>query len=253
MVDATFEVEQIGVYDVLYHHKAGGKDDPRSVNGDYHEGLQLLLERMTSLRATILGIAVDSGVARKLPPAERELNLPFPIELDDRTDPVALRLMITRAQKDVARRADVQPGGGNDQKRIRITIAVDVSGGPDGLAAHLSAEPSTHSSQMNRRVRTSLPTYRNLFDAGYITEGMVLQGSKGADTWQVRVAADGRVRLLGADTFHSLSALTNELSGHAQSAMRMWAILGDGGSTPLHVIRDRYAAAEMWSRSPKHT
>jgi hypothetical protein len=36
-----------------------------------------------------------------------------------------LRLTITRAQKPIARRADAKPGGGNDQKRIRITLTGD--------------------------------------------------------------------------------------------------------------------------------
>ena len=51
----------------------------------------------------------------------------------------ALRLDITRAQKPIARRPDAKPDGGNDQKRIRITLT---SGGPtltyEGLIALLS-------------------------------------------------------------------------------------------------------------------
>jgi hypothetical protein len=75
-----------------------------------------------------LGIAVDSGVARELEPADRELELPFPISVTAGTNVAELRLDITRAQKPVARREDAKPGGGNDQKRIRITVACDDSG-----------------------------------------------------------------------------------------------------------------------------
>ncbi len=60
---------------------------------------------------TILGIAVDSSVARELDPADRELDLKFLIELIPDTEIHDLRLTITRAQKAVARRPDAKPGG----------------------------------------------------------------------------------------------------------------------------------------------
>jgi hypothetical protein len=126
-VDATFEISPIPVYEIVYHHKSGRRGSPRSVNADYHEGLELLLARLGSVGCTLLGIGVDSTVALELEPAERELGLDFPLSVDRNTDPHALRLLITRAQKTVARRPDVKPGGGNDQKRIRITFALDDS------------------------------------------------------------------------------------------------------------------------------
>jgi hypothetical protein len=122
LIDATFELDAVPVFEIVYHHKAGRRGGPRSVNADYHEGLRLLLERLASVDATVLGISVDSSVALKLEPWERELDLPFPIELDSGTDCEALRLQITRAQKPVARREDAKPDGGNDQKRIRLTF-----------------------------------------------------------------------------------------------------------------------------------
>lgn len=123
MVDATFELSTVPVFEVVYHHKAGARGGDRSVNADYHEGLELLLARFGSVGVSILGISVDSGVARKLAPTKRELNLGFPIEVDATTDAAILRLVITRAQKLVARRPGAKPGGGNDQKTIRITLA----------------------------------------------------------------------------------------------------------------------------------
>jgi len=124
-IDATFEISTVPVIDVVYHHKAGGRDDPRAVNADYHEGLELILAKLSSVNARILGISVDSSVARELDPVDRELRLDFPIELSPATNARGLRLQITRAQKPVARRADAKPGGGNDQKRIRITLTWD--------------------------------------------------------------------------------------------------------------------------------
>ena len=141
-VDASFDVSAVPVFEIVYHHKAGARGSPRSVNADYHEGLELLLSRLAALGATILGISVDSGVARALDPAERELDLQFPIPLDSTTDAAILRLTITRAQKLVARRPDAKPGGGNDQKTIRITVATDDSGVDlERLTSQLVAPP----------------------------------------------------------------------------------------------------------------
>lgn len=137
IVDATFELSSVTLYELVFHHKAGGRDSPRSINADYHEGLELLLERLSLLGCTILGISVDSGVARELDPAERELDLEFPLEVDGQTDIQALRLEITRAQRAVARRPNAKPGGGNDQKRIRLTLAFDGATNLDQLRRRL--------------------------------------------------------------------------------------------------------------------
>lgn len=122
VLEATFELSRIPVFDIVFHHKAGARDSPRSANADYHEALEVLLGRLASVNAEILGISVDSGPALELPPADRELAIDFPIQLDATIDVKDLRLSITRAQKPVARRPDASPGGGNDQKRIRITV-----------------------------------------------------------------------------------------------------------------------------------
>ncbi len=126
ILDATFELSTLPVFDIVYHHKAGGSGSSRSVNDDYNEGLELLLLRLADFELTILGISVDSGIAQELPPADRELALNFPIKLSRDTNIYELRLGISRTQKPVARRANVKPGpGGNSQKRIRITLAGD--------------------------------------------------------------------------------------------------------------------------------
>src|SRR3954469_20825863 len=127
-VDASFNVSALPVFEIVYHHKAGARGSPRSVNADYHEGLELLLSRLAPVGATIVGISVDSGVARELDPAERELDLQFPISVDSTTDAAILRLSISRAQKPVARHPDAKPGGGNDQKTIRMTISLQTPG-----------------------------------------------------------------------------------------------------------------------------
>jgi hypothetical protein len=92
---------------------------------------------LASVGATILGVSVDSSIARELEEADRELDLPFPVRVDRLTDVADLRLEITRAMRPVARRPSAKPGGGNDQKRIRLTVAVDRDGGLDRLQAVL--------------------------------------------------------------------------------------------------------------------
>lgn len=125
-LDATFDLVAEQLYRLTYFHKAGGRGDPRSVNVDYHVGLELILKRLASVNAEIVDIAVDSSVARKLAAPERRLHLPFPISLSSGADFRELRMDITRAQKPIARRPDAQPGGGNDQKTILITVRCPV-------------------------------------------------------------------------------------------------------------------------------
>lgn len=125
-IEATFELSTVPVFEIIYHHKAGGRESQRSVNADYNQGLELLLARLAQLQMTILGIALDSSVAHELDPADRELALDFPIKLRPNMNIYELRLNISRAQKPVARRANVKPGSdGNSQKRIRITLTGD--------------------------------------------------------------------------------------------------------------------------------
>lgn len=125
-LEATFELSAVPVFEIVYHHKAGGRQSERSVNADYNQGLELLLTRLAQLQVSILGIAVDSSVAHELDSADRELGLDFPIELRPDMNFYELRLRISRAQKPIGRRSDVKPGSdGNSQKRIKITLASD--------------------------------------------------------------------------------------------------------------------------------
>jgi len=124
-IDATFEVVPVTVVDLIYYHKAGARGSPRAVNQDYHEGLETLLARLASVLATIVCILVDSSTARRLAPHDRKLGLNFPIDLSPDMDLHVLRLDITRAQKSVSRRPGVESVGGNDQKRIRMTLLFD--------------------------------------------------------------------------------------------------------------------------------
>jgi DNA-binding transcriptional ArsR family regulator len=143
-LDATFEISAVPVYELVFHHKQGGRASPRSMNADYHEALELIIHRLAQLGATIVGIQLDSSVARALPQPEVELPLDYPIELTPSTNAYELRLEITRAQKPLARRAGATLGGGNDQKRIRITLALQSAAiEPHDLIPRLTGDADT--------------------------------------------------------------------------------------------------------------
>lgn len=262
-VDATFELSQIPWFEIVYHHKAGGRDSPRSVNPDYHEGLELLLSRLASVRAKILSISIDSSIAQGLSPDDRELALPFPIDLGAETDCATLRLDITRAQKSVGRRVGAKPGGGNDQKRIRITVAL-YSGAVafddlrtllvDGASAvppvSEAEEPATSETDPEaRRRRRPAPVVLDLVAAGILPSGTRLVARVRGETVSATLLDGIEARLDGELRTESLGQLTNRLAGHSQSAMRMWSIVRDGHDVPLHVLRDELAASDEW-RAP---
>lgn len=126
-LDATFDLARESVFCITYHHKAGARGSPRSVNADYHHGLELLLHRLASLGADIWDISVHSGVARKLDPPDRRLKLHFPIRLEQRTEIHELRMDIT-ARKSPSRVARVSD-------RTVATIRKP-SGSPSAVTSH---------------------------------------------------------------------------------------------------------------------
>jgi hypothetical protein len=257
VVDATFELSPVPVFDLTFHFKAGARDSPRSVNADYHEGLELILERLIALRLTILAIVVDSDTANALPPAERELDLDFPIELGGQEDSGELRLEITRAQKPVARRDGAKPGGGNDQKRIVMTISDDrglltyerlraaLVGG--GTMAGGSGAPDWRPSSAGRHARHRFPTVRDLMDSGLLPAGSVLSASVRGRSWRVVLGRDAMVQFEDQGEFESLGQLTNRLAGHSESAMRMWSVDHGGRLIPLTALRDELGT--RWAAS----
>lgn len=83
--------------------------------------MEQILRRIGGLGATISSIHIDSSVALQLP-AARRLQLDYPLRPADAPDIAALRREITQAQKTVARTGTTLGTGGNNHKRIRISI-----------------------------------------------------------------------------------------------------------------------------------
>jgi hypothetical protein len=251
VLEATFELTMVPIFDLVYHHKAGARDSPRSVNADYHEGLELLLQRLAAFRATILGISVDSGVARDLPEEDRELDLEFPIDLTPDTDIHEVRLAITRAQKSVARRPGSLTAGGNDQKRIRITLTgADPSVFQyERIRADLIGRGGVDSrvSRPERSPKRRFPKVKDLMAAGVLVPGVVVHASARGQAWTATLLEDGQAVLEGRSEPQKFGRLTNEVAGHSESAMRLWSVEREGVMVPLQQLRDELVTNGGWS------
>ena len=128
---ATFVVEPVHGQLTLVLHSAGGVSRhgglPR--NADYAPALQVLLERLAALSATLTDAYVDSTVVAGMPLEERRLTLPgrpYPIDLAAVDDYDGLRRALTRAQGPTGRSPTATSSGGNERKRIRLCLQVSI-------------------------------------------------------------------------------------------------------------------------------
>ena len=104
---------------------------------DYNEGLLLLFYRFRDIGVQIDDALVESRVTESLSVDERRLNVegsPYPISIDD---PAALRLKLSAAQAKVARAPGAR-GGGNQTRRIRLSLRLPKPHAPAALAAWLA-------------------------------------------------------------------------------------------------------------------
>jgi hypothetical protein len=122
-LDAEFDIEPHGSGAfIVFHARYGTRGSGREVNIDYLRALEVVLARLSELNATIMAIEVDSRVARGLPLEQRLLPLPYPIQLTGGMNVGRLRRDVTEAQRRIARDATAKPAGGNNHKRIRISL-----------------------------------------------------------------------------------------------------------------------------------
>ncbi|MDW3217092.1 MAG: hypothetical protein R8F63_00655 [Acidimicrobiales bacterium] len=142
-LDATFDLEtnESGV-DLILHARYGGRRSLRATNVDYFPALELLLRRLADLGAAIEAVDVDSGPSRQLAPELRRLPLSYPILLTQERDLAGLRRRITAEQRGIARAPDAKPSGGNNHKRIRISLRLPVGVDIAAVAAHLTGSRS---------------------------------------------------------------------------------------------------------------
>ena len=124
---ARFDVSQVGRFQIRLHSRGGAKGTPDERNHDYAIGLQRLLRELSLHEASIVDITVDSELMlKKAPnPAERRLDLAFPIPLHHETNFGDLVHRIGNAQRVVGSKATTSTGGNRTR---RICLTVDVPG-----------------------------------------------------------------------------------------------------------------------------
>ncbi|MFE5331758.1 protein NO VEIN domain-containing protein [Embleya sp. NPDC056575] len=120
-------------YDVVLASAGGGKGVPR--NRDYTQALEILLRRLGGLHGRLLDAAVDSRntALKKLPLEERRVLSPAwrAVDLYTVKDFRGLRLSLTGPQKKIG----AKPGakGGNERRRLRLTVNVPAAGDAERL------------------------------------------------------------------------------------------------------------------------
>ncbi|WP_223749135.1 hypothetical protein [Myxococcus sp. XM-1-1-1] len=154
-LDATFHVEPFeGKASVVFESSGGG-----TRNTDYRQGLEVLLERLRNLGASLVDAALASRDTVSLTPDERRLALrgrAYPIVLGAESDIPALRRALSAAQALVGRAPGAISGGGNKNKRIRLVLEfpssymLDLDDLEDELA---------HGGNMETDIGAELPTY----------------------------------------------------------------------------------------------
>jgi hypothetical protein len=128
-LDATFYLEAAGEdLTVRYESRSGAAGSGRVRNHDYIPGLELLLERLQHLDATIDDIVVDSDQVHRLelPRDQRRLGLRdgrrYPLALAAEPEIHELRLAISAAQRPIGRRSGaVRVGGTTPSIRLYIS------------------------------------------------------------------------------------------------------------------------------------
>jgi hypothetical protein len=131
-VDARFDVETVGERTSVVFHSRGGKmGSPAARNTEYRKGLEILLRRLAKASLTIAQIEVISDEVRdRLSAKQRVIELPehsFPLQMKDVAGHLALARAIGNAAKKVGQKKEAT--GGNDTRRIRITLVESVPPG----------------------------------------------------------------------------------------------------------------------------
>jgi superfamily II DNA or RNA helicase/HKD family nuclease len=126
-LDATFKIMSVaGNGAAIFIESSGGtKGSKNERNLDYVAGVDVIIERLTALHATLVDAYLETTQVNNLPLADRRLNpgIPFPIQLET-TDLVALRRVLLRSQMGIGRASGSK--GGNSRRAMRLVV--------DGLA-----------------------------------------------------------------------------------------------------------------------
>jgi MoxR-like ATPase len=118
-LEATFDLELADPNFALIFHSGGGYTGPDKParNADFTPGLALLLNRLSTLRASLEGAYLDSKNWKDKPPNEREVPIGqrYPLPLEQVADFDELRRKLTSGLNAI---------GGGEQSRIKLLLGI---------------------------------------------------------------------------------------------------------------------------------
>jgi hypothetical protein len=246
-IDATFELELLGGHFSLIVQSRSGRGRR---NSNYDRGLELILERLGALGATLVDAYVDSRNTQSMTVGERRLNvsdLGYPVQLGEVTDFGKLRMDLARAQASIGASEE-----SNRNKRIRLQLDVPEFAPISDMIQHLGvavskSEWSGDEDETTEEQTSVAPTYRvadiiaegcfipketllSYLDAAERKKNLILQGPPGTGkTWLAKRLA--RV-LIGSDPAELLQSVQFHPSLSYEDFVRGWRP-GDGGTLAL--------------------
>lgn len=176
-LDATFSVGQddSGYY-LNLESRSGSERSGRLRNSQYDDGLHTLLQRLASLRATLVSVLVDSNskTVKSLGEAEREVQLPgfpYPIALDQlarREEGIGkLRKLICSGQREIGVKPNAQKrSGAGAWKRIRLNVLIPgfLSDASELLEQTLAADGMTSQEYVESVEKEATPSFSGSVD-----------------------------------------------------------------------------------------
>ena len=124
-IDATFSVERLAsdTFSIYLASRSGGKKRSNARNTQYTQGLELLLQRLADMDATIMGVVLAPTGQDELTEV-RLSNRPYPWIMRNVLSIHELTMGLGRAQSATNRQPRAK-GVGNNTKRIRIDCRVN--------------------------------------------------------------------------------------------------------------------------------
>lgn len=128
-IDANYSLSAIGINKfIIVESRGGGGSGRKEVNKDYNLCIEILLKRLSMLKASILSIEVYSQVTKKFLESERVVvldNHKYPLYLNELTDFKKIRLDVARKSSLIGKHENSK--GGNRTKRLRFLVDMNAS------------------------------------------------------------------------------------------------------------------------------
>jgi hypothetical protein len=127
VLDATFSVQppEHGVASVVFESSGGHEGGPNPRNLQYRQGLNVLLQRLQRIGASVSEIRVETERTRVLPVEQQRVVIPgrtFPVSLSAVGDLNLFRQEISRYGRKVGQSPAKAAEGGGSSRRLRIFL-----------------------------------------------------------------------------------------------------------------------------------